>query len=175
MHEHETEERKHKYLFPVSLHPFMIDNYITTIENAIVKMGLKPEETRGEEEGQWQVFRGAICIFVDIWRPVTNSDWNYTGIDNPVNTFQVIVPITTLPEEDKLFKFYEELLHMNFHLYQASFMVNRNDNVLALKYKRIAEGLTESDVVEAVESTGYYAEMLSEYYKKNYGVNKLSE
>lgn len=153
----------------------MSDNFTTIIEGAIVKMGLKPEETRGEDAGQWQVFRGAICIFIDVWKPSINSDWNYTGTEHAVNTFQVIAPITELPPENKLLKFYEELLHMNFHLYQASVIVNRRDNVLAVKYKRIVNGLTESEVIEAVESTGYYAEMLAEYYSKNYGVKKLSE
>jgi hypothetical protein len=153
----------------------MNEQYIEIIESAIVKMGLKPEETRGEDQGQWQVFRGANCIFIELWRPGHNSDWNYTGTEGAVNTFMVIAPITTLPEEDKIFKFYEELLHMNFHLYMASLIVNKRDNVLALKFRRITAGLTEAEVVEAVESTGYYAEMLSEYFSKNYGVKKLSE
>ena len=64
----------------------MTENYITTIESAIIKMGLNPEETRGEEPGQWQVFRGAICIFIDVWKPSHNSDWNYTGTEESVNT-----------------------------------------------------------------------------------------
>lgn len=153
----------------------MSDNYTQIIESAIQKMGLTPEETRGEETGQWQLFRGAICIFIDVWKPSINSDWNYTGTEHAVNTFQVIAPITELPEASRLFQFYEELLHMNFHLYQASIIVNRQDNVLAIKYKRIVAGLTEAEVIEAVESTGYYAEMLAEYYSKNYGVKKLSE
>lgn len=153
----------------------MTDNFINIIEGAIVKMGLSPEETRGEDAGQWQIFRGAICIFIDVWKPSLNSDWNYTGTEHAVNTFQVIAPITELPAENKLLQFYEELLHMNFHLYQASVIVNRRDNVLAVKYKRIVAGLTEAEVIEAVESTGYYAEMLAEYYSKNYGVKKLSE
>jgi len=153
----------------------MTENFIKTVENAIVKMGLKPEETRGEEPNQWQMFRGTICIFIDIWKPSTNSDWNYTGTEHAVNTFQVIAPITELPPQDKLFKFYEELLHMNFHLYNASIIVNSRDNVVAIKFKRIVAGLTESEVVEAIESVGYYAEMLSEYYVKNYGVKKISE
>lgn len=153
----------------------MSNNYTKIIDDAIVKMGLNPDETRGEESGQWQIFRGAICIFIDVWKPSLNSDWNYTGSEYAVNTFQVIAPITELPEESKLFQFYEELLHMNFHLYKASIIVNRRDNVLAIKYKSLVAGLSETEVIEAVESVGYYAEMLAEYYSKNYGVKKLSE
>ncbi len=153
----------------------MSENYTTIIEQAIVKMGLNPLETKGEEQGQWQLFRGAICIFIDVWKPSLNSDWNYTGTEHAVNTFQVIAPITELPAEPKLFQFYEELLHMNFHLYKASLIVNRRDSVLAIKYKSLVAGLTESEVIEAVESVGYYAEMLAEYFSKNYGVKKLSE
>jgi hypothetical protein len=153
----------------------MSENFTKIIESAITKMGLDPKETQGEESGQWQLFRGAICIFIDVWKPSLNSDWNYTGTEHAVNTFQVIAPITELPLENKLFQFYEELLHMNFHLYKASLIVNRGDNVLAVKYKSIIAGLTETEVIEAVESVGYYAEMLAEYYSKNYGVKKLSE
>lgn len=153
----------------------MNESTFQTIDNAIRIMGLDPEETRGEEPGQWQLFRGAICIFIDVWKPSLNSDWNYTGSEHAVETFQVIVPITELPPVEKRYKFYEELLHMNFHLYNAALIVNSQENVLAVKYKRIAPGLTETEVIEAVESTGYYAEMLSEYYAKNYGVKKISE
>lgn len=145
------------------------------IENAIRNIGLNPEETRGEEEGQWQIFRGAICMYIDLWKPKTNSDWNYVSPDNSVLTFQIIAPITDLPEEDNRYKFYEELLHMNFHMYNSSLIVNSRDDVLAVKFKRIAAGLTEGDVMEAIESTGYYAEMLSVYFSKNYQVNNLSE
>lgn len=153
----------------------MSDNFTVIIEGALRKMGLKPEETLGDEPGQWQLFRGSICIFIDVWKPSLNSDWNYTGTEHAVETFQVVAPITELPDQSKLLQFYEELLHMNFHLYQSSVIVNRRDNVLAVKYKRILAGLTEAEVIEAVESTGYYAEMLAEYYSKNYGVKKLSE
>jgi len=110
-----------------------------------------------------------------VWKPSLNSDWNYTGSEYAVNTFQVIAPITELPEESKLFRFYEELLHMNFHLYQASLIVNKTENMVAVKYRRIEAGLTESEVVEAVESVGYYAGFLAEYFSKNYGVKKISE
>ncbi len=153
----------------------MLDTYSTLIDAAIVKMGLNPEETRGDEPGQWQIFRGTIGIFIDVWKPNQNSDWNYTGTQNAIETFQVIAPITELPEPSKLLQFYEELLHMNFHLYKASLIINLKDNVLAVKYKSIADSLSEAEIIEAVESTGYYAEMLSEYYSKNYGVKKLSE
>lgn len=153
----------------------MLQNYTTLIDDAMVKMGLNPDETRGEEQGQWQIFRGTIGIFIDVWKPNQNSDWNYTGTENAIETFQVIAPITELPDSSKLLQFYEELLHMNFHLYKASLIINRKDNVLAIKYKSIADSLTEAEVIEAIESTGYYAEMLSEYYSKNYGVKKLSE
>ncbi len=153
----------------------MLQNYTTLIDAAMVKMGLNPDETRGEEQGQWQIFRGTIGIFIDVWKPNQNSDWNYTGTENAIETFQVIAPITELPDSSKLLQFYEELLHMNFHLYKASLIINRKDNVLAIKYKSIADSLTEAEVIEAIESTGYYAEMLSEYYSKNYGVKKLSE
>jgi len=153
----------------------MTDNTTQIIENAIKTMGLQPEETRGEEAGQWQMFRGPICIYIDVWKPSINSDWNYTGSEHAVSTFQVIAPITDLPPVENRYKFYEELLHMNFHMYNASVIVNSHDNVLAIKYKQITPGLTEADVIEAVESTGYYAEMLAEYYSKNYGVKKLIE
>jgi len=153
----------------------MVEDYIQIIENSISKIGLSPEETRGEEAGQWQLFRGSVGLFLDVWKPSVNSDWNYTGTEQAVNTFQVIAPITELPDQDKIFKFYEEALHMNFHMYNASLIINSRDNVLAVKYKRIIAGITESEVIEAIESVGYYAEMLAEYFSKNYEVKKLSE
>lgn len=153
----------------------MIEKNIETVESAIDSLGVKASEIRGDEKGQWQIFRGPISLFIDVWAPEHNTDWNYTVEQINNTTFQVIAPITKLPETDKLFSFYEELLHMNFHLYKASLIINMKDSVLAVKFKQLADGLTEKDVIDALECVGYYAEMLTEYFVKKYGVKKISE
>ncbi|NUM31300.1 MAG: hypothetical protein HUU47_03130 [Bacteroidetes bacterium] len=153
----------------------MIEKYIETIESAIESLGVKASEIRGEENGQWQIFRGPICLFIDVWTPVHNTDWNYTVEQSNNTTFQVIAPITKLPENEKLFSFYEELLHMNMHIYKASLIININDRVLAVKFKQLVDGLTEKEVIDALECVGYYAEMLTEYFVKKYNVKKISE
>ncbi|MCC6721341.1 MAG: hypothetical protein IT243_04010 [Bacteroidia bacterium] len=153
----------------------MLKQYIDIVESSIETLGVKAAEIRGEEPGQWQIFRGPICLFIDLWTPEHNTDWNYTVEQNNNTTFQVIAPITKLPNDENKFKFYEELLHINFHLYKASLIINLKDSVLAVKYKQLADNINQHDVVDALECTGYYAEMLSEYFVKKYGVKKISE
>lgn len=153
----------------------MIKKYIDIVESAIDSLGVKAAEIRGDEPGQWQIFRGPISLFIDLWIPEHNTDWNYTVEQSNNTTFQVIAPITKLPEDENKFKFYEELLHINFHLYKASLIINLKDSVLAVKYKQLADDITQKDIIDALECTGYYAEMLTEYFVKKYGVKKISE
>lgn len=132
-------------------------HYYDIVEQALQVIGVEPENARNAGEGQWSVFRGEVEVFVDLWGTGKEEQWNYYFEEQDIPVLQVISPITTLPVFN-LDAFYEELLELNRHLFLASFVVNKEENMLAVKYRRVGIDMTVDDVVQAVESTGYYAE-----------------
>ena len=67
----------------------------------------------------------------------------------------------------------EELAHLNFHLFSAKFVANAQQKIVSIQYKRILEGLNETEIIEPIEAVGYYAENLKEYLAEKYHVKKI--
>lgn len=147
-------------------------HYYEIIEQGLQVVGVEPENARNADEGQWSIFRGEVEIFIDIWDSGKEEQWNYYFEEKNIPVLQVISPITTLPVFD-LDEFYEELLSLNRHLFLASFVVNKEENMLAVKFRRAAIDLTVDDVVQAVESTGYYAEFFQPRFMHKYNVKAV--
>lgn len=134
-----------------------MQKYFDIIEQALQVIGVDPANARNAEEGQWSIFRDEIEVFVDVWSTGKEPQWNYYFKEEDIPVLQVIAPITTLPVFD-LDDFYEELLELNRHLFYASFVVNKRENMLAVKYRMTGLELDVDDAVQAIESVGYYAE-----------------
>lgn len=147
-------------------------HYYDIVEQALQVIGVEPENARNAGEGQWSVFRSEVEVFVDIWDSGKDEQWNYYFEEQNIPVLQVIAPITTLPVFD-LDAFYEELLELNRHLFLASFVVNKEENMLAVKFRRAGIDLTIDDVVQAVESTGYYAEFFQPRIAHKYNVKPV--
>lgn len=134
-----------------------MQKYFDIVEQALQVIGVDPANARNAEEGQWSIFRDEIEVFVDIWSTGKEPQWNYYFKEEDIPVLQVIAPITNLPLFD-LDEFYEELLEINRHLFYASFVVNKAENMLAVKYRMTGLELDVDDAVQAIESVGYYAE-----------------
>ncbi len=134
-----------------------MERYYQIVEQALQVIGIDPANARNAESGQWSLFRDEIEIFVDVWGSGKEPQWNYYFQEEDMPVLQVIAPITTLPVFD-LEEFYEEILDLNRHLFYASFVVNKQENMLAVKYRWVGLEMDIDDVVQAVESVGYYAE-----------------
>lgn len=149
-----------------------LQTHYNLIEEAIDHLGVKVEDARCAEEGQWLLFRGDLEIYIDVWKEDAN-EWSYHP--NAMNdfVFQVVCPISKVTDESKLLYFYEDLLQMNFYTQKVSFFINKNESMLACSHKRMMGGLTLSDVVEAIDAVGYYSDLAWKMLNQPYELKKV--
>ncbi|MEY3983735.1 MAG: hypothetical protein RL160_1294 [Bacteroidota bacterium] len=143
-----------------------------TVELALEQLGVNPEEVRCSEPGQWLVFRDDFEIYLDVWDQQELTPWNYFKPEGELGVFQVSVPVFYMPEQRKE-ELLEELLAVNMNLFYGAFTYNPNEQVVLLKYKRLAEHLQVADVVETVEALGYYAEMTFKVLSEEFGLRAI--
>ncbi|CAA6815029.1 MAG: Unknown protein [uncultured Aureispira sp.] len=110
-----------------------LKKYYSTVEQAIIKIGLDPTKFRGEQEGEWTLHRGEYTIWIDVWNDPVEK----------VAYLQVVAPVIEIPEESQAVLF-RDLLQINLQLCGIAFSVHGEKVVL--KGTRVAEGL---DVEEA--------------------------
>jgi hypothetical protein len=146
--------------------------YSPTVETALAHLGLNPAETRGADPGQWQLFNGKTELFIDLWKDRDMNQWLFYEPEGEVYYFQVLSPVCYLPDE-KREQLYEELLHNNLNMLYASYTINTTENILAIKYRRPAEGLTSDIVMEAIESVGYYSEFTFSVLSDRYDISPI--
>ena len=88
----------------------MIATYYQLIDEAIMALGLKPEDTRGQQEGQWNLKKGRFDIMVDVWEQEKQF------------LFQIVCPLCSLPEENKE-GFLLHLLQRNYGMSSLSYAI----------------------------------------------------
>jgi len=159
------------YLCAMDLKPFY-----EKVEDAIQTLGIEPEMTRCDQEGQWVLQRGEAEIYLDVWQPQNHNQWEYFKEDEPAAIYQVVAPVCFIPENPtQLTQFMEELLYINHHMFYGSFTVNMHEKVAAIGYKRLLEGANRVEMIEPIESIGYYAENLSNFLSEKYGLKKIEK
>lgn len=152
-----------------------VNEAITLFESTIKKhLNLSPSEIRCENEGEYIVTRGENTeLYVDMWKPNEVSQWQYFDRNDIASVFQIVSPICFYPDEGNLPMFLEELAHLNFHLFYGKFIANSQEKIISIQYKRVLNGLNESEIIEPLEAVGYYAENLKEYLAEKYHVKKI--
>ena len=150
-----------------------LEQGIQLIEGAMSKRGINPEEARTGESGEWMLLMDGVEVYIDMWQEPGPSVWNF-NTENPPPVFQVIAVVSYLPEENKE-EFFEELLHLNFNLFDASFSVNSEENMLVVKHKSLSFGLTEDFAGLVIESVGYYAHLAFKALEEKYQLKKIIE
>jgi hypothetical protein len=145
-----------------------------TVEDAINTLGIDVESARCEGEGQWIIGRGEDTeVFIDVWQPHEHTQWEYFKEDKPIPVFQVLAPVTHLPSDEKaLDTFLKEVLYVNHNMFYGSFTVNLEENMCAIRFRRITDGLNRVEMIEPIEAVGFYAENLRRYLSEKYGVKK---
>lgn len=138
-----------------------LQQYYDVVENAIEKLGVDPEITRGKDPGQWNLQRKELVIWVDLWIP--------EKVDRPF--FQVMCPVMTLPEDQYREEFYRELLEINNSIFSVAFAMHKGYTYL--KSVKEAAGLTAEDVKSTLHYCGYYADHYSDRLLRKYGGKKL--
>jgi hypothetical protein len=146
---------------------------IKIFEDSLRHFQLTAAQTRCENEGEYILGTDNAELYVDIWQPEEASQWQYFDRNEVAGIFQIVAPICYYPSEEYLAHFFEELAHINFHLFYGKFIANSEQKVISIQYKRILKGLNEVEIVEPVEAITYYTENLKEYLHEKYKTEKL--
>ncbi len=121
----------------------MINAFYKLVDEAISELGLSPDETKGEQPGQWNLKKGKFDIMVDVWEQEKQF------------LFQVVSPLCTLPEENKE-GFMLHLLQKNYGLSSLAYAIM--DNSVFLKHTTEMGSLTKENIVMLLTKTAFYAE-----------------
>lgn len=121
----------------------MIATYYQLIDEAVMALGLNPEDTRGQQEGQWNLKKGRFDIMVDVWEQEKQF------------LFQIVCPLCSLPEENKE-GFLLHLLQRNYGMSSLAYAIM--DDSVFLKFTTEAETLTKDVLMILFNKTAFYAE-----------------
>ena len=146
---------------------------IALFEESLRHFKLNADQTRCENEGEYIIGSENAELYIDIWQPEEASQWQYFDRDQTAGIFQVVAPVCYYPEPAHREMFFEELAHINFHLFYGRFIANSEQEMVSIQYKRILHGLNESEIVEPIEAITYYTENLKEYLAEKYKLKKL--
>lgn len=138
----------------------ILQPYYNIVENALKRMEINPEESRGEDAGQWNLRNGNATVWVDVW---------YLA-EEKMPYFQVIAPIMTTPDK-KLEEFYAEILKINYTLFEVAFSL-LEDGVY-LKNVKEAFDLTEEQVIFSINRCGFYADYYNDKLIKRFGGKRI--
>jgi hypothetical protein len=143
-----------------------------TVEKAIHDMGVNPEDTRGEEAGQWMLLREEMPIYLDAWEDQESNPWNYFIFEKDKSVFQVSVPFCYAPTL-KRDEFLQEMLVVNLNLMYGKFTFNEKDNVAALVYRVPGSSFRTSDFQPIIDGLCYYAEMAYHVLKDEFSLKRV--
>lgn len=121
----------------------MLQNYYKLVDEAITELGLNPDETHGDQPGQWNLKKGKFDIMVDVWEQEKNF------------LFQVVAPLCGMPDENKE-AFMLHLLQKNYGLSGVAYAIM--DDSVFLKYTTEANSLSKENIINVLTKTAFYAE-----------------
>jgi hypothetical protein len=130
--------------------------YYELVEKVIADLGVDVSSTRGDQEGQWNLQKGNVPVWVDVFYDDNNKS----------SYIQVMAPITEIPLTNKD-TFYEEVLDLSHDLFGVGF--TKYENHIYLKSIREIEGLDESEFRATMNRIGTYSEEYEAHFKKYFG------
>ncbi len=113
------------------------------VDEAIVALGLKVEDIRGEQPGQWNLKKGRFDIMVDVWEQENQF------------LLQIVCPLCGIPKENKE-DFLLYLLQRNYGLSSLAYAVMEES--VFLKHTTEVNTLTADHIVMLLTKTAFYAE-----------------
>ncbi len=128
-----------------------LEYYIKLTEEAISKFGLDPEAARGKEKGQWNLQKGDIPIWIDVFKG-ENDPWGY---------FQCMSPAIVLKDGDNC-ELYEKLLEKNHSIFSVA--ITKYQNTIFIKIIRELTNITVEEIMNAVARVSTYAEKVKQEF-----------
>ena len=134
-----------------------IGHYITTVENGIKLLGVKPEEVRAEEFAHWSLSRGSAEILMFL----RNSE----SMDGEKPALVIMSKIMDLPAVNRELIF-ETVLKYNFIFVSESFCIE--NNALYLKTSRFAHGIDPEEVMILLDHLSAAADHLDDELQRKF-------
>lgn len=131
--------------------------YYQLVERAIAKLGVEVEPARGQKPGQWNLSKGSVNVWIDIWQIEQEENRAY---------FQVMSPVMDLPETNREALF-RELLTINDQLFGVAFTLF--EEKIWLKVIRECEGLNHEEALSMILRIGNYSDEYDDYLINKYG------
>ena len=138
-----------------------VSEYLERVEEALTLAGVEASASRSTTEGQWNLKRNDIEVWIDLW----------DAEDQGKVYFQVMSPLTHIPEGENLAAFLRELLDINYQVIEAYLVTFKNG--CYVKTIREAEHMTKESIFLSIYRVGYYAEQFQQKLIERYGVTKL--
>lgn len=142
------------------------------VEDALKEMGIEPADARNDGEGQWFLMNEDMPIYIDAWEETQSTPWNYFKFKTDPTIFQVTIPFCYGPTVKKN-EFFEELLTVNLNLHYGKFSYNPGENVVALVYRKPGSAVVLSEIRDAIDALGYYAEMAYHVLKDEFNLKRV--
>lgn len=146
--------------------------YFSIVEEALISLGITPEQSRNEEDGQWTIYSEELEIYIDLWSAGTERQGLFYFEAEKQPILQVISPFCQAPKEN-YGKFLEEMLDINIGMMKASLVMREEGGVVCVKYRDIVPNLTKENVLEALNCVSYYSELFSKAFFDKYKVDLL--
>lgn len=150
-----------------------LDNLIEIVDQSLELMGIKPEDAKNEEQGQWFLMNEEMPIYLDAWQEQQSTPWNYFKFNEDATVFQITIPFCYAPTL-KREAFLEELLIVNLNLHYGKFSYNPAENIVALVYRIPGSDLKLNGISSIVDALGYYAEMTYHVLKDEFGLKRVN-
>lgn len=134
----------------------LLENYSVTVEFALQRLGIDPEQARDNRFGRWLLQRGSAYVSVNLL--ISNSS------EAPM--LVVIAPLFTIPADHK-YELCQELLEFNERMFAAGYAVK--DEVAYLISMRECYGMDQIEAYNIINRLGIYADHDDDYFREKYG------
>ncbi len=132
-----------------------IQHYYDMFERVIQTLGVDPKDCRGKEAGQWDLQKGSVPVWIDIYT-TENGQYGY---------IQILSPIFEIPQNQKEAMF-TEALEINHNLVGCS--ITKFNDWLFVKSIRELENIDEGEMMAMMNRVGTYADKYDDYFKSKY-------
>ncbi len=131
----------------------LLKKYIQITEEAIKQLGVNPEDTRGDKEGQWNLQYGDYPIWVDLYEKEDNV------------YFQIVSPILKADEHPDKMKLLEAALEINDGLIFGS--ISLHQDTLWMRNIMPVDFLDTEKILKVLQNLGNAALRYGEFLRTN--------
>ena len=127
--------------------------YYRMVEECIRRLGVNPDNCRGDRTGQYNLSKGSASVWIDFFE---NDGRGY---------YQVVSPVMAIPDSNRD-ALYHDLLQINDALYGVAFSVY--GDWVWLKAIREVDNMDADEAMAILLRIGNYADHYDDYLRQRY-------